>query len=420
MKHALKSDELGEFALPVMDAVQKCVHCGFCLPTCPTYQVLGQEMDSPRGRILLMKEDLEGHLESGQALSHVDQCLGCLACETACPSAVPYGHLLNSYRALKHADRPRTLSMKIQESLVHQTVPYPARFRLAAKMGKLVARLGFLVPRFLRPMLELVPERLPPEQVLPEYATAHGRSTAPIVGLLTGCAQQVLAPQINASTVSVLNKLGVDVTIPRQQSCCGGLDWHSGRVASTRAMAKRNFGLFGDNVQAIVTNAAGCGSAIHEYDQAFAGTPELDDARRFASRVKDIAVFLAEQELPAMQFERPTRIGYHDACHLAHAQGIRRQPRQLLERIMNVELVPIRQSDTCCGSAGTYNLTQPEIAAELGRQKAAAIIDSGCDIVVAGNIGCLVQIRKYLEQSGSPIQVMHTIEILDQALPRVE
>lgn len=415
MKHELIPNELGEFALPIADAVQKCVHCGFCLPTCPTYQLLGQEMDSPRGRILLMKEDLEGNLASDQALPHIDQCLGCLACETACPSAVPYGNLLNSYRAVKHGAPSKTLAEKLRETLVHQTVPYPARFRLAATFGRLATPLSFLLPKFLKPMLELIPSTLPPKLPLPESSAARGPSRGK-VGLLAGCAQQVLSPEINAATISVLNKVGFDVLVPKHQSCCGGLDWHAGRVHSTRKMAKQNFHRFPEDVTAIITNAAGCGSAIHEYGVAFGGTKELDHAKRFASRVTDISAFLAEQELPTLRCDRPTRIGYHDACHLAHAQGIRRQPRQLLERIENAELVPISNSDTCCGSAGTYNLTQPKIAAELGKQKASTIIGSGCDVVVAGNIGCLLQIRKYLEEAGSPIRVLHTIELLAEAI----
>lgn len=418
MKHALDENKLGDFALPIMDAVQKCVHCGFCLPTCPTYDVLGQEMDSPRGRILLMKEVLEGNLDSAQAGTHIDRCLGCLACETSCPSAVPYGHLLNSYRSLTHDESPRTLGAKIRETLVHHTVPFPTRFRFAAKLGRWASSLAFLMPAFIKPMLDLIPQSLPPKQSLPEFSPAVGTSRGR-VGLLTGCAQQVLSPEINAATIWVLNKIGWDVVIPPAQSCCGGLDWHAGRAKSTRQMAAKNFGLFDKDVVAILTNAAGCGSTIHEYGVAFGGTDKLDAAEDFSSRVVDISVFLAQQELPNMRLYRKTKIAYHDACHLAHAQGIRQQPRSLLGRIENVELVPLRSSDTCCGSAGTYNLNQPKIAAELGEQKASHIVDSGCEIVTAGNIGCLVQVRKYLAATESSIRVLHTIEILKEALDAV-
>jgi len=415
MKHSLDPKNLGDFSLPVIDAVQKCVHCGFCLPTCPTYDVLGQEMDSPRGRILLMKEVLEGNLAVEQAAPHVDQCLGCLSCETNCPSGVPYGHLLSSYRSLKHDESPRTIGQRIRETLVHQTVPYPNRFRLAAKLGKLATPISFLLPRFLKPLLELIPETIPKHDALPERSPAIGEAKG-TVGMLAGCAQQVLSPEINRATISVLNKFGFDVVVPQNQSCCGGLDWHEGRVKSTRAMASKNFDLFGSDVDAIITNAAGCSSAIHEYGTAFGGTTELESAKAFSKRVVDISQFLVQQTLPAMRFEEAIKVGYHDACHLAHAQQIRTQPRQLIQHIENIELIPIHNSDLCCGSAGTYNLTQPKIANELGRQKAQTIIDSGCDIVTAGNIGCLIQVRKHLRDMGSNTRVLHTIELIDMAL----
>ena len=415
MKHALKAENLGDFELPIMDAVQKCVHCGFCLPTCPTYQVLGQEMDSPRGRILLMKEDLEGNLPSHEAATSIDHCLGCLACETACPSGVPYGHLLSAYRALERSSPHKQWTDRLTESMVHQTVPFPARFRWAARLGKLALPFAFLLPRFLQSMLELLPDESPAAEPLPEFPPATGEARGR-VGLLAGCAQQVLAPQINRATISVLNKMGFDVVVPRQQSCCGGLDWHAGRVKSMRRMAKQNFTLFHEDVDCIVTNAAGCGSAIREYELAFRGTDDLAAASQFADRVVDISVFLVNQDVPRLQLDQPMKIGYHDACHLAHAQQIRQQPRQLLGKIENAELVSISESDTCCGSAGTYNLTQPTIARELGRRKAARIRESGCDVVAAGNIGCLVQIRQHLEGLSRPLPVLHTIEILDQAM----
>lgn len=416
MKHSLDETKLGQFGPPIADAVQKCVHCGFCLPTCPTYQVLGQEMDSPRGRILLMKEVLEENLRSSEAAMHIDQCLGCLACETSCPSGVPYGDLLNSYRALQNDAAEQTWENRIRTWLVHQTVPYPNRFRWAAWLGKWVAAWSSILPAFLRPMLGLVPDKLPPMQPTPAFSPAIGESRGS-VGLLAGCAQQVLAPGINAATISVLNKIGFDVVVPAAQGCCGGLDWHAGRAKATRKFASHNFPLFDDTLSAIITNAAGCGSAIHEYPLAFRGTPEAEQAAEFSNRVVDIASFLVDQAIPPMRMRTPMRIAYHDACHLAHAQGIREPPRELLRRIQNVELVPLAASDTCCGSAGTYNLTQPEIASELGMQKAKTIINSGCELVTAGNIGCLVQIEKHLKAEGSPVRVMHTIEILDQALP---
>ena len=414
MKHSIDAKTLGEFSLPIVDAIQKCVHCGFCLPSCPTYQVLGQEMDSPRGRIVLMKEVLEGNLDADQAAPFVDRCLGCVACETACPSGVEYGNLLSSYRSIVHDRVKKSLGNRIRNWIVHQTVPHPTRFRIAARLGKLASPLSFMLPGFLKPMLELIPDSLPAKRSLPEFSAATGERKGQI-GLLTGCAQQVLAPEINLATIRVLNRVGFDVLVPRGQSCCGALDWHEGRLESTRKLAARNFGLF-DDTDAVITNAAGCGSAIGEYDVVFHGTDQADAARQFSGKVVDVSVFLAKQQLPPMKFNQPTKIAVQDACHLVHAQGIRNQPLQLLEQIENVRLVSLEESDRCCGSAGTYNLQQPKIASELGRIKAQSIVDSGCDIVASGNIGCLVQIRKYLKLLNSPIRAIHTIEILDQTM----
>ncbi len=417
MKHSIDDQIAGSLALPVREAIQKCVHCGFCLPTCPTYQILGQEMDSPRGRIVLMKEVLEGNLDADQAAPFVDRCLGCVACETACPSGVEYGNLLSSYRSAVQEKVTRSRGDRLRQWLVHQTLPFPWRFRLAVRLGKLAAPFSTLVPAFARPMIGMIPESVPGKQRLPGFSPAQGRRKG-VVGLLAGCAQQVLAPEINAATIRVLNRAGFDVVVPRRQSCCGALDWHEGRLASARRMAARNFSLF-DQVATIVTNAAGCGSAIAEYPVMFREGGTEDLAKRFAEKVVDISVFLAAQDLPAASLPLPTRIACQDACHLAHAQQVRDQPRALLQRIENAILVPLAESDRCCGSAGTYNLQQPEIARQLGEWKARAVVDSGCDIVASGNIGCLIQMRKHLALMNSPIRAVHTIEILDQALATI-
>lgn len=417
MKHSLDENQLGELGLPIIDAIQKCVHCGFCLPSCPTYQVLGQEMDSPRGRIVLMKEVLEGNLDPQQAAPHVDRCLGCVACQPACPSGVGYGNLLSSYRAITHDKVPRKLGERVREFLVHQTVPYTSRFRFAVRLGKMAAPLRFMTPAFLRPMLDLVPKTIPQAVRLPKFSLAVGERQGQ-VGLLAGCAQQVLAPEINQATIRVLNNVGFDVIVPERQSCCGALDWHEGRLNSTRKMASKNFDLFPADVETIITNAAGCGSAIKDYEVVFRDTTMLEPAQQFSKKVNDVMSFLANQKMPRCKFDVPTRIAYHDACHLAHAQGIHVEPRRLLGQIENVELVPLIESDRCCGSAGTYNLQQPEIAKSLGELKAQTIVDSNCQIVATGNIGCLIQIRKYLQVQKSPIRALHPIEILDQAISR--
>lgn len=413
MKHSIDPDELGELGLPIIDAIQKCVHCGFCLPTCPTYELQKQEMDSPRGRILLMKEVLEGNLDANDAAPYVDRCLGCLACETSCPSGVPYGHLHSAYQSVTRTSVSKGSGEKIREFFVHQTVPFAGRFRMAARLGKLVEPLRFLAPKSLRPMLGLIPGKIPSKQILPAHSPAIGKPIGR-VGLLSGCAQQVLAPEINLSTIRVLNRAGFDVVTPASQGCCGALDWHEGRLASARKMAVRNFDQFPDDLDAIITNAAGCGSAIQEYKIMFGQTDFADAAQRFANRVVDISTFLAEHGLPEAKLSESTRIAYHDACHLAHAQGIRNAPRQLLGQIENVELVPLADPERCCGSAGTYNLKQPKIAAELGKLKVKSILESDCQIVAAGNIGCLIQIQKYLRDR-SDVQALHTIQILELA-----
>ena len=415
MKHSLNARDLDGLDLPIIDAIQKCVHCGFCLPSCPTYQVLGQEMDSPRGRIVLMKEVLEGNLEPDQAAPYIDRCLGCVACQPACPSGVEYGSLLSSYRAVTHQKVSRRLGERVREFLVHHTVPYPGRFRIAVRLGEMVAPLAFLTPTFLRPMLGLVPQAIPKTVRLPVFSAATGERKGK-VGLLAGCAQQVLAPEINLATIRVLNHAGFDVVIPEGQSCCGALDWHEGRLDSARRMAKRNFDIFPADIETIVTNAAGCGSAIQEYDVIFRKTETMEMAAQFRDRVVDIMLFLDGQELPPSRYALPTRIAYHDACHQNHAQGIHAEPRRLLRNIENVEMVPLAESERCCGSAGAYNLQQPEMAQQLGELKAETILNSNCQIVATGNVGCLVQIRKYLKIRNSPIQALHPIEILDQAI----
>lgn len=399
-------------------AVSTCVHCGFCLPACPTYKVLGEEMDSPRGRIFLMKSALEGELPLESALPYVDRCLGCMACVTACPSGVEYGELLTPFRA--HAERRRRHSVleRVRRHLVLETLPYPARFRAAARMGQLTRRAARLVPKPFRAMLDLLPESLPPARPLPEHHPAVGTRRAR-VALLAGCAQQVLAPEIGWAALRVLTHAGVEVVVPRGQACCGALPMHIGDQFLARELAERNLRAFPRDVDAIVTTAAGCGSGMREYGQLFKGTPRESSAADLAARVVDVTVFLERlggislSGLPA-----PLKAAYHDACHLQHAQKVTQEPRALLARIPNLELVSIPDF-YCCGSAGTYNLDQPEIAAELGERKARAILDTGAGAVVSGNIGCLTQIATHLQRiagSRAP-EVLHTVQLLDRATP---
>lgn len=415
MQHTIPIHTLGPQGAAMAAAVGNCVHCGFCLPGCPTYQVLGEEMDSPRGRIILMKEVLEGTLPLAEATPYVDRCLGCLACVTACPSGVKYGDLISSFRAYAEEKRDRSVSEQATRRLIHETLPYPTRFRLAVGAGKLGRPFQRFLPGDLGAMLDLLPTDLPTAEPLPALIPAQGTRRAR-VALLTGCVQQVLAPAINWATVRVLALNGVEVVIPQGQGCCGALSMHTGEADQARSLARRNLRAFPADVDAVITNAAGCGSGMHEYPLLFAGRPEADEAARFAKKAMDISTFLDQLGLIAPPpLPQPMTIAYHDACHLAHAQGVRSAPRALLRSIPNLTLAEIRDGEICCGSAGTYNLEQPAIAAELGRRKAANIVETGADAIALGNIGCLTQIRTYLERSGHVTPIFHTVQLLDMA-----
>jgi glycolate oxidase iron-sulfur subunit len=372
-------------------------------------------MDSPRGRIILMKEVLEGELALEQALPYIDRCLGCMACVTACPSGVPYGHLLSPFRARAEAQRTRPLLDAATRRVVKETLPYPDRFRLAAKAGRLGKLAAAALPAELRNMVALLPANLPPAQPLPAVYPAVGKRRGR-VALLAGCVQQVLAPQINWATLRVLAQNGVETVIPAGQGCCGSLSLHIGESEQARNLARANLAAFPTDVDAIITNAAGCGSGMHEYTMLFAGESDCTEAAAFGTRVKDIAVFLDELGiLPPGALPEPLRVAYHDACHLAHAQGVTVQPRRLLAAIPNLQLAEIAESEICCGSAGAYNLEQPELARRIGERKAHNILATGAQAVATGNIGCMTQIRTHLELLGRPLPIWHTVELLDVA-----
>lgn len=416
MLHAIKTENHGPLGEPMAKAVQACVHCGFCLAACPTYKELGQEMDTPRGRIVLMKQVLEGGLDWTAAQPHVDRCLGCLACEPACPSGVSYRDLVSPFRAVAQAHFRRTPGEKLRRWLAAQTIPFPARFRLAlfgAKLGKLFRP---LVPSALRPMLELAPDSVPPAVKLARVYAAKGERRGR-VALLAGCAQQVLDPDINVATIDVLTRNGVEVVVPPEQGCCGGLAWHTGDLPAAQAFARRNLDAFPADVDAILTNAAGCGSAMHEYHLILRGTSDEARADALRKRVVDVSVYLIRlglREAPAASGGK-VRIAYHDACHLANAQDVRRQPRDLLRAIPGAELCEIADAHLCCGSAGTYNLDQPEVASSLGAQKARAVAATGASVVATGNIGCLTQLKTHLEKQGAALKVRHTMQVLRDA-----
>jgi len=374
-------------------------------------------MDTPRGRIVLMKVVLEGNMSFEAAQPHVDRCLGCLACEPACPSGVPYRDLISPFRVLARRHMRRTLGERLRRFLAAQTIPFPARFRVAAWMGRIgrMRVMRSMMPRAWRTMLELVPAEMPPAQSWAEVNPAIGEKRAR-VALLTGCAQQVLDPDINTATIEVLTRNGIEVVIPRLQGCCGGLAWHTGDLEAAQAFARRNLDSFPEDVDAILTNAAGCGSAMHEYHLVLRGTVDETHAESFRHSVMDVSAFLVKLGLLEHLHEMKLKAAYHDACHLSNAQNVRRQPRDLLKAIPGLQLLEITDAHLCCGSAGSYNMDQPEIASSLGEQKAKNIIATGADVVVAGNIGCMTQVAMHLKKLGSPIQVKHTMQVLRDAM----
>ncbi|WP_018111498.1 glycolate oxidase subunit GlcF [Thermus igniterrae] len=407
MQHRIPVETLGKEGEVMAHAIEACVHCGFCLPTCPTYVVLQEEMDSPRGRIFLMKEVLEGNLPLEEALPYLDRCLACQACVTACPSGVPYGELIAAFRLHTEEKRHRYPLERAFRLALLRTLPHPERFRPLAALGVGLKPLlkPLPLPKALRAPLELLPERLPKEAPYPEVYPAKGERKAR-VGLLLGCAQRVLRPSINEATLRVLQENGVEVVLLREQACCGALNLHAGDKEGARALARQNLKAFRE-VEYVVTNAAGCGSGMKEYPLLFLGEPEEEEARRLAAKVKDLTVILeALGFTPPPPPPRPLRVAYHDACHLAHAQGVREAPRRLL-KAAGVEVLEPKEWELCCGSAGTYNLFQPEIAAALGQRKAANLKATGAELVVTGNIGCLTQIQAHLD-----LPVLHTAELL--------
>ncbi len=406
---------------PSMDGLRACVHCGICLPQCPTYRVLGEEMDSPRGRVYLMRAAAEGRAELTPGLArHLDLCLGCRACETACPSGVPFGQLLEATRA--QLDRKRVRARESAHATLEWALSifphpdrlgallWPLRLYQASGLRTLVRASGILAPfKRLQAMDALLPRVLPGASPLPELIPARGRARGR-AALLTGCVQRFFFPEINLATARLLSAAGWEVVVPRGQGCCGALHLHAGRLDEFRAMARSLMATLGRDVDIVVTNAAGCGSALKEYGHWLGD----EEAERFAGLVKDISEVLVDADLPLGELRET--VTYHDACHLAHGQKVRAQPRELLRRIPGVTLVELTDSDLCCGSAGVYNLLEPEMAAELGRRKLERIRETGAHIVAAGNPGCIMQISQQALEAGLALQVMHPVTLLSRAL----
>ena len=406
---------------PSMDGLRACVHCGICLPQCPTYRVLGEEMDSPRGRVYLMRAAAEGRAELTPGLArHLDLCLGCRACETACPSGVPFGQLLEATRA--QLDRKRVRARESAHAMLEWALSifphpdrlgallWPLRLYQASGLRTLVRASGILAPfKRLQAMDALLPRVLPGASSLPELIPARGRARGR-AALLTGCVQRFFFPEINLATARLLSAAGWEVVVPRGQGCCGALHLHAGRLDEFRAMARSLMAALGRDVDIVVTNAAGCGSALKEYGHWLGD----GGAERFAGLVKDISEVLVDADLPLGELRET--VTYHDACHLAHGQKVRAQPRELLRRIPGVTLVELTDSDLCCGSAGVYNLLEPEMAAELGRRKLERIRETGARIVAAGNPGCIMQISQQALEAGLALEVMHPVTLLSRAL----
>ena len=410
---------------PLMD---KCVHCGFCLSTCPSYLLNGQEMDSPRGRIYLMRGGVQDRVAmSGTVVEHFDTCLGCMACETACPSGVRYAPLIEETRAAIERHHQRPLADRLFRRALFLILPYPRRLRLLAwplatvHVLKRSPRVLAALPARIRHLIALAPQRPaggPTAGDVPERTAAIGERRRR-VGLVTGCVQRVFYGHVNQASARVLAAEGCEVTAPRRQGCCGALALHAGRDEDARQFARDLIRTFdGERWDSIVINAAGCGSTMKGYGELLKDDPAwAERARAFSSKVRDISETLSELLPPrAPRRQLPLRVGYHDACHLAHAQGVRAQPRRLLESIPGVTLVPLADAEICCGSAGIFNLVEPEMAAELGRRKIARLAEATPDVVVTSNPGCMLQMTTHARTAGHTFRIVHLAELLAESL----
>jgi len=400
---------------PQAEIVDDCVHCGFCLDTCPTYVLWQNEADSPRGRIVLMAEALtSADVLSTETVTHFDRCLGCMACVSACPSGVRYDRLIERVRPQVERHHPRSWRERALRLLVFESLPNPRRLRLLAAGLPALRRLGGeRLPGRLGAMVRTAPRggpRAAGPPGLPARTPALGALRGR-VGLLLGCVQRVFFADVHRATIGVLAAEGFEVLAPTLPDCCGALEMHAGEEEAAIARAQATMSAFAGlgELDYVVTNAAGCGSAMKEYGELL----DSEQARAFSARVRDISEVLAAVEPVASRQPLPLRVVYHDACHLAHAQGVRAQPRELLRGIPELELLEVpAEREICCGSAGIYNLMQPQAAAELGRRKAQLILEAGADAVAAGNPGCTAQLDLHLRALGQPLPVYHPIELL--------
>lgn len=393
-----------------------CVHCGLCLPVCPTYRVLGIEADSPRGRIHLMRALAEGRIDDpGSVRVHLDQCLDCRACETACPSGVRYGQILETVRAdLAQRAPARGLQAWLTRFLLWRVVARQGRLRAAFRLGRLAELLGL---RRLAVLLRLLPKttdqllpRIPPAAERRPLTTGLHRPRGPErgrVALFTGCVMEQLFGRVNRATLELLLHNGFAVEVPAQQGCCGALLLHNGQADRARQPARDNLAAFA-GVETVIVNSAGCGAALREYGHLLGDQAAAD----FAGKVRDVSEFLDDVGLTATPARLDAKAAYDDPCHLCHAQGVRAQPRRLLGQVPGLRLVPHERPEDCCGSAGIYNLLQPGLAAEIGRRKIASLAAAGPELVVTGNPGCMLQIAAHGRLAGWPVRVVHPVELL--------
>jgi glycolate oxidase iron-sulfur subunit len=399
-----------------------CVHCGLCLGSCPTFVETGNENDSPRGRIYLWRAVADGRLPLDDSVRHhLDLCLECKACETACPSGVQYGKIIASYKQdMTRILPPAPTLGRFQRWMLFHLTPSRRRMRWALaplrlaqklRLGGLVRLMSRIMPASLRRMQELVPRLEPHYGKLPEVLPPEGKRRAR-VALVVGCAADAFFPQTTVATARVLQKNGCEVVIPRRQVCCGALHLHAGLVEGAQDFAGRNCDAFPTDVDAIINNAGGCGPVLKEYGHLLHDTPHASRGEQFAAKVRDVHEFLVALGPVAPTHPLKFKATYHDACGLSHGQKIRSQPRQLLAMIPGLELVPLPESEQCCGAAGSYNLTQPEMSESLGRRKARHILDTGAEAVFTGNVGCLLQVGKYLRQERPDFLVAHPVDAL--------
>jgi glycolate oxidase iron-sulfur subunit len=395
------------------DILRTCVHCGFCTATCPTFVTLGDELDSPRGRIYLIKDMLENNRPAGdEEVLHVDRCLSCLSCMTTCPSGVNYMHLVDHARVHIEATYKRPFTDRLMRDVLARILPYPKRMRLALSLARLGKPFGFLLPGQsmfllrLRAMLNLAPAKLPPAQSLGGTVHKPVGETKGRVALLAGCAQQAIAPSINDATISLLNRLGIEVVVPAAAGCCGALVHHMGRHEAALAAARRNVAAWSnETLDAIIVNTSGCGTVLKDYGFLLRNDSMAAQAAEISAKTKDISEYLLKIYEPTQAAPEMT-VAYHAACSLQHGQQITTAPKLLLRKA-GFNVVEPKDAHLCCGSAGTYNIMQPEIAAALRRRKLDTLKAKAPDVIAAGNIGCLTQL------AGDGVPTVHMVELLD-------